>query len=208
MRKLAVFMIFIGVLFTGCQSKVVPKGPWVQKIDSWELSRMVINYSTQMKTEKHLDLEDSYAAYEDDIKKIVLRYSSQRLLTLYEARLLIVELVDGFLDRLNFNSFVSTDLDHFPFTPNDLDVRINFESYYGKYCDEQYIGLIWLQDGCVYYYAFDRKDLRVDWDHDRLEPYFKSRELALIKREADIPFLEEKALKETESVDGYRSFTP
>lgn len=208
MRNLAFYMMFAGALLTGCQTKVEPKGPWVQKIDSWELSKLVINYSTQMKVENHLDLEDSYAAYEDNVKKIVLRYSSQRLLTLYEARLMIVELVDGFLERLNYNSFVSSDLDHFPFTPDDLDVRINFESYYGKYCDEQYIGIIWLQDGCVYYYAFDRKDLKVDWDHDRLEPYTKSRELALIKKEADAPFVEEKVAQEAQASGGFKEFTP
>ncbi len=201
MRKIAVFMIFLGVFLTGCRSKVEPEGPWIQKIDSWELSRIVIYFSAEMKSIHHLDLEDSYAAYEDNIKKICLRYSSQRLLTLYEARLLIVELVEEFLDRLNSNSVVGFELDTYPFSANDLDVRINFESYYGKYCDEQYMGLIWLQCGCVHFYAFDRKDLLVDYDHHRIEPYTKSRELALIKKEADMSFTEEVSILNNDSGD-------
>jgi hypothetical protein len=191
MQKLAFFIFILGIFLTGCRSKVVPEGPWIQKIDSWELSRMVIYFSAEMKSIHHLDLEDSYAAYDDNIKKIYLRYSSQRLLTLYEARALIVDLVEGFLEALNSNSVVGFELDTYPFTAHDLDVRINFESFYGKYCDEQYMGIIWLQHGCVSFFAFDRKDLLLDWDHDRIEPYAKSRELALIKKDADMTFTEE-----------------
>jgi hypothetical protein len=58
--------------------------------------------------------------------------------------------------------------------------------------DEQYVGLAWLQACCVDFYAFDRKDaslMSIDWSHQRFEPYTKSRELALIKREADIPYI-------------------
>lgn len=194
MRKLAILFFFLGICLTGCRSKVAPEGPWVQKIDSWELSRLVIGYSAEMKTIYHLDLEDSYAAYEENIKKIFLRYSSQRLLTLYEARLLIVELVEGFLEAANSNGVVGFEFENYPFTANDLDVRINFESYYGKYCDPQYIGLIWLHCGCVYFYAFDRKDITIDWDHDRLEPYAKSRELALIKKGIDPSFTQEVSI--------------
>jgi hypothetical protein len=194
MRKVAILWMFLAALLTGCQPQVVGRGPWVKKIDSEELSRIIINFSTKMKIDKHLELEDSYAAYDDYITKLVLRYSSQRLLTVYDARLLIVELVEELLYRLNNNSIISFELDHFPFTANDLDVRINFESFYGRYIDELYVGMVWLQAGCVHFYAFDRKDPSlngIDWDHDRFEPYFKSRELALIKKEADLPYIEQ-----------------
>lgn len=193
MRKFAILWMLLTAIVTGCQPTVVGDGPWVKKIDAEELSRIVINFSTKMKIDKHLELEDSWAAYNDNILKICLKYSSQRLLTLYDARLLMVEVVDEFLWRLNNNTIVSFELDHFPFTADDLDVQINFESYYGRYIDELYIGLAWLQAGCVHFYAFDRKDPSlngIDWDHYRFEPYTKSRELALIKKLSDIPYIE------------------
>lgn len=193
MRHLTVLLMFLAAIFSGCQTKSVGVGPWVKKIDSEELSRIVINFSTKMKIEKHLELEDSWAAYDDYVNKLCLQYSSQRLLTLYDARLLMVELVEELLYRLNNNMIISFELDHFPFTADDLDVKITFESYYGRYIDEQYIGLVWLQAGCVDFYAFDRKDKSlngIDWDHHRFEPYAKSRELALIKRDADLPYIE------------------
>lgn len=196
MRYLAISLMLIAACLASCQTKIAHTGPWIQKIDSEQMSRIVINFSTKMKIDKHLELEDSWVSYCDDgINKICLQYSSQRLLTLYDARLLMVEVVEEFLSRLNNNMIVSFELDHFPFTASDLDVRINFESYYGYYIDQLYIGLAWLQSGCVHFYAFDRKDpslLGIDWDHHRFEPYTKSRELALIKREADLPYIEER----------------
>lgn len=179
-------MVFL-TLLTGCQPREIPTGPWVKKIDSEELSRLVINFSAKMAKEQHLFLEDSYAAYNDSISKICLRYSSQRLLTLEEARLQIVEIVEEFLYRLNNNTVLGFELETFPFTANNLDVRINFESFFGIYVDPLYIGQTWLNCGCVDFYAFDRKDNNIDWDHHRFEPYFKSRELALLQKEAKIP---------------------
>ncbi|MCE2982095.1 MAG: hypothetical protein LW832_00885 [Parachlamydia sp.] len=183
------FLVFAALIcMTGCTTKIVPEGPWVKKIDSEELSKIIISFSAKMKIDKHLELEDSWAAYDDYITRLCLEYSSQRLLTVYDARLLMVELVEELLYRLNNHSIVSFELSHFPFTANDLDVKINFESFYGLYLDQLYVGLAWLQAGCVHFYAFDRKNNRIDWNHDRFEPYTKSRELALIKREVDLPF--------------------
>lgn len=190
-RLVLALMLFVALLISGCRPGVKGSGPWVKKIDSEELSKIVINFSVKMKREKHLELEDSWAAYDDYLTKICLQYSSQRLLTVYDARLLIVEVVEDFLYRLNNNDIVSYELDHFPFTARDLDVKINFESYYGRYVDELYVGLAWLKGGCVHFYAFDRKDDGIDWSHERFEPYSKSRELALLKRQADLPYVDQ-----------------
>lgn len=193
MRHIAILWMFLAAILTSCQTKIVPKGPWVKKIDSEAISTIIINFATKMKIDKHLELEDSWAAYEDYITRLCLQFSSQRTLTVYDARLLMVELVEDLLYRLNNNEIVSFELDHYPFTANDLDVKINFESFYGRYIDELYVGLVWLQAGCVHFYAFDRKDTELngtDWDHHRFEPYTKSRELALIKKQADLPYIE------------------
>lgn len=193
MRYLAIFWMLVAAILTSCQPKVVGTGPWVQKIDSEELSRIMINFGLKMKIDKHLELEDSWASYEDYINRICLQFTSQRLLTLYDARQLLVELVEDLLNRLNSNSITGFQLAQYPFTARDLDVKISFESFYGRYVDELYIGLVWLQAGCAHYYAFDRKDPSlngIDWDHYRFEPYSKSRELALIKKEVDLPYID------------------
>ena len=194
MRTIAVIGIVLAVLLSGCQRKAVGEGPWLKKVDSEELSSVIIDFATKMKIDKHLELEDSWAGYDDYVSKICLQFSSQRLLTVYDARLLMVEVVDELLYRLNNNSIVSFELGRFPFTARELDVKITFESFYGRYVDEQYVGLAWLQGGCVHFYAFDRKNASlngIDWDHHRFEPYSKSRELAILKKQADLPYIEE-----------------
>lgn len=198
LRRLFLALLMIGC-FAGCKAKIVTSGELVKKIDAEEVSRIVINFSTKMKVEKHLELEDSWTAYKNNIETIYLRYSSQRLLTVYDARLILVELVEEFLHRINSNSIVGFEVERPPLSANDLDVKIAFQSYYGRYIDELYVGCVWLQNGMVYFYAFDRKDLSmngIDWDHHRFEPYFKSRELALLKREADVPFTDVRLLNE------------
>ncbi len=195
MRPFSILVMFIAAILTSCQPTVIESGPFVKKIDSEELSHIIINFSVKMKIDKHLELEDSWAGYNDYILKLCLRYSSQRLLTLYDARLLIVEAVEELLYRLNNNTIIGFELAHFPFTAEDLDLKINFESFYGRYIDELYIGLAWLQAGCVHFYAFDRKDASlngIDWDHHHFEPYSKSKELALIKKMADLPYIEHR----------------
>lgn len=193
MRHLAILFMCCAALFTSCQTKVVGEGPWIKKIDSEELSRIVINFSTKMKIDKHLELEDSWASYDDYVTRLCLQYTSQRTLTVYDARLLMVEVVEELLYRINNNTIVGFEIDPFPFTADNLDIKISFETFYGRYIDEQYVGLAWLQAGCVHFYAFDRKDPSlngIDWDHDRFEPYAKSRELALLKRQADLPYID------------------
>lgn len=185
----------LALIATGCQwlqfsqhERVVPKEERAE-VDSEELSRLVINFALKMKVEKHLELEDSWSESHDSLDRMTLRFSSQRLLTVYDARLLLVEVVEEFLSRLNQNSILRHQLWKTPFEAGDLDVKINFESYYGRYIDEKYVGCVWLNQGMVYFYAFDAKDHSyngIDWRHFRIEPYAKSRELALLKREADL----------------------
>jgi hypothetical protein len=185
----SLIMLFIAIL-TSCQTGTVGEGPWVKKVDSEEASRLVIFFSNEMKERFGLELEDSRMTYDDDIRRFYLEYSSQKLMTVYDARLMLVELVEEFLRRVNNHSVLSFELECFPLTARDVEVKINFESFYGLYADPLYVGQVWLNCGCVRFYAFDRKNNDIDWDHHRFEPYFKSRELALIKKEADTPALD------------------
>lgn len=210
-NRLFIWMIIFGAMITGCTPTVYHTGPMVKRIDSEALSKLVIDYSVKLKSDHRLYLEDSWVAYDDYIKRMCLQFSSMRLVTVEEARRLIVELVEGLLERVNKHILLSYELDKYPLTARELDVKINFESFHGMFSDEQYVGLIWLQCGCVHFYAFDRKDPNIDWDHHRFEPYSKSRELALIKKEADIEYSEgygDFAAKEDASLYRWEGYTP
>ena len=97
-------------------------------------------------------------------------------------------MVEEFLSRVNNHTVLGFEVENYPFSVYDLDIKINFESFYGEYVHPLYIGLVWLTAGCVHFYAFDIKDQTgIDWDHDRFEPYFKSREFAFIEKEVEAP---------------------
>lgn len=208
MHKLMFLIMILAVTCGSCTKVEKPVGPSWQAIDSAEMSSLIINFSTLFEDEYRLRLDDSRIVYNESILKIYLEYSSQNLLEMCEARLLMVEMVDEFLKRLNNHTVLGFELDHFPFTAEDLEVKINFESFFGVYVDPLYIGLAWLKKGCVHYYAFDIKDYYADWSHQRFEPYFKSRELALIKREADIPFEDRENPPKRPNSYIYERYTP
>ena len=184
LKKFLIIPLLIALL-ASCKTKVVHKGEWTQKINTEEISTNIIELSAKLGKDCFLFLEDSYISYNDEIKKVCLRYSSQKLLTFCEARKLIVDITEELLWRLNSADFLTYQFEQLPLTSANLDIRINFESFYGKYCDQQYVGLIWLQNNCVHFFAFDRKDIKLDWDHHRLQPYLKCKELVRIKEEVD-----------------------
>lgn len=202
--KRNLIVVLILVFLAGCGPKTPIRDEWMEWEHAWaewegvdapEVSRLVAIFSAKMKHQERLDLENSFVIIEEGtIRKMYLEYSTQRLLTLGETRLLLVHIVDGFLDLLNRHTELSFQLDHFPFMPTDIDVTLNCESYYGLYVDPLYMGRVYLRNGCVYYYAFDIKNLNADWWHQKTEPYFKSREFALFKQMAEMPYTEDLLL--------------
>jgi hypothetical protein len=174
-------------VFSGCSYKKnnTTNVGWEQKINSEEASRLVTTYSAMQWRENKLFLEDSKVIYDDSIQHIILEYTTMNIMTFCEVRLMTVEFVDGFLDWLNNHPVLSTQLGHYPFTADNLSLSILFKNFYAEYVDPLYVGLVIMEDGVVTYYASDIKDQWADWSHQRIEPYFKSRELAYIKEEAD-----------------------
>lgn len=215
-RNLVILLILVSL--AGCGPKTPIRDDWMEWERSWstwegvdapEISRLVAIFSAKMKHEERLDLENSFAIIEDGfIQKMYLEYSTQRLLTLSETRLLMVTIVDGFLDLLNRHTELSFQLSHFPFTSADLDVTLNFESYFGLYVDPLYMGRVYLRNGCVYYYAFDIKNINADWWHQKTEPYLKSREFALFKQMAEMPYTEQILNPPLKAGERYYDITP
>lgn len=201
-------LLTIFCLLTGCCCKKMECKGWKKLIENEEVSRIVAYFSAKMMKEERLDLDDSKVIYSDDhveydydlwsgasytfssnphIDRITLEYSTQRIVTMCEARLLLVTVVEEFLHRLNENGLVKYQLAK-PFTEDNLDITINFETFYGRYVDPLYIGIVCLRNGMVKYFAFDIKNNEIDWSHQRVEPYFKSKELAYLKQEADAAY--------------------
>lgn len=131
----------------------------------------IFNFATPLKYEERLRLEHSFVC---DNGIINLQFSSQVTLELCEARQLLVRMVEGFLKQLNYGynrrNWLYTD----QLTANNLKIQIDFQSFYGVYVDESYIGSLTLEDGVSFFYAFDLKDRSLCGWHSKIEPYSTS----------------------------------
>jgi len=149
-----------------------------------DMSQLIWGYATELKYEKHLRLEQSYVISGENHSTIHIEFSTQDILELCEARQLLVDVVEGLLDRVN-NSAVAFSLEPDPFTADHLEIYIDFESYYGLWTDPFYIGWVALEGGMSYFYAFTLKYKDLDFWHSRYEPYFQSKSFALFQRAAE-----------------------
>jgi len=178
-------LLTLAVLFILTSCHYNPPGPWIKKVDTEEVSRIVITYSTELKYERHLYLEDAKVMYNDGIEKIKLCYITQDILEMCEARELLVDVVEGMLDRINSDPGIASQLTYMPLSSDQMEVSIVCETFWGQYGDSKYINWILLQDGMAHYYDQDIENRYLDIFYVRHEPYFKSLEFATIERAAD-----------------------
>lgn len=157
-------------------------------LDTAELSRAIIIYSEKLAQDHHLRLEDSVVYYDRRINRIRLDYTSMDNLDLWQARALLVDLVEGFLGTINGNTEIVNSLAAIPLTPNQLEVYIRFISYYNIYVDLQTVGLITLRGGIANYFASDALDCDTECWHRRSEYYFQSKNFTEAKIEGEAIF--------------------
>lgn len=183
-------LLYIAILFfSSCSySRLPPPSP--QKfVDSSEVTWVVEKIAVKWSHEcgRRLRLEHSQICYFNESPTLRLELSSQEILEVKEARYLLVDFVEDLLRELNTNPIIVDGLTY-PLQPEQLRIDINFESFFGVYIDPFYIGYVQLKEGYARYYAFDQKDReRYSW-HSRVEPYTKSRELAMMERAAEAQF--------------------
>jgi hypothetical protein len=182
--------LVVVIFLAGCccpgYYKVIVDPRWVRKIDAEELTRTTVRYTTKLNREYGLTLEDSRAYYTECTEKIRLVFSSQKCPEIPEARELLVDVVEGYLNAVNNNPSIRADLCTPPFTFNDLEIYINFESYFSEYVDPFYVGCIELDEGLAVYYMATQKEWYYDRWNSRFEPYTKSVEIARAQREANM----------------------
>jgi hypothetical protein len=138
------------------------------------LEYVVVSYSDELERYKRLFLNDSRAFYDHYVEYVWMKFRTQDIMDVLEARDLLVYVVEGFLARVNEDPEVSGDLYDFPFTADNLIVEIEFDSFYNRYINTRSIGRLELCQGNVSYYARDALRPDTIWFHQRKEPYDKA----------------------------------
>lgn len=175
------------LLLTGCYG-FLPPAPEPREmifVNNPEFSAILWDYATELKYDKHLHLEHSYVCADENHVKVRLEFISQDILELCEARILLVDLVEGLLERINDDPVYAFFPAPYPLTPDQLEIYIEFESFHGKFVDPFYIGWMILEKGMTYFYAFNIKDQDNDTWNYRYETYEQSRTFANDQRQAE-----------------------
>lgn len=170
----------------GCGHK-----PWMyedrhmQERDSEDISELIWDWAVNVQHEKKLFLDDAQIITGPDQTKLRFQFHSQSILEMCEARHLLVDIAEALLDRVNIG-FIGERLRPQPFTADQLEIYIDFQSYYVRFVDPFYIGWVVLENGWAFYYAATVKDEDhlCQWEVRR-EPYFKSRSFSYLQRESE-----------------------
>ncbi len=160
----------------------------LKDVDTHAYSSVIIPYALELERTRRMKFEDSKIYQVDDgmgVRWVRLFLSTQNIMDLCEARALLVDIVEGLLERLNANSAVTSSFAHTPITASDLEIYISFASFFVEYDNPTYIAWVSLIDGEVMIIDGVIKDFRKDFWNHRVEPYHKSKDFVMISRKAE-----------------------
>lgn len=133
------------------------------------LARLEIGNVVQMGETYDIRLDQSSTVYNPNIGTLCLRYTSEEIFDMCQAREMLVDLVDSLLMQINEN--IPIQISNGPLTPDRLDLVITYDTFFGEYCDEQYVNQVRLQGGEVTFFAFTAFDCQYDYFEKHCEPY-------------------------------------
>lgn len=172
----------------------------VQKVDVNSFSEVIIPYAVELGHTHRLRFEDSKVYYDDFTQRFRVIWSTQQIVEICEARDLLVNVVEGLLERLNASSQVIASFDHYPITADDLEIYFFYESYYVEYVDPTYMAFVSLHDGMVRYINGLIKDPRIDFWDTRIETYDEAYRFATLAKASEKAFHDTRSHKKRSSV--------
>ncbi len=185
--------------FDYCVPRCVPAS--VQE----QMTRHATATATKFHFEERLFFEDSkYYCNPGQIYAARFDFSSMALLELKEARELLVDVVEDYLARVNSDPLIQPYLINGALSGDDMQVYVNFKSFWGLYLDFKYVGWITLERGCSNFYAFNMRSTKTEFVNWRSEAYINSEEIVRISREEEAAYLESIAEEDFLSEERYR----
>ncbi len=191
-----------GTWFTLSQGFTPQELGLLKDVDAHAYSAVIIPYAMEWERKGRMRFEDSKIYQVDDgqgVRWIRVIFSTQNIFDLCQSRGLIVDIVEGLLEKLNESPEVLASFAHQPITASDLEIYISFESFYIEYENPTYIAWISLIDGDVRYFDGVIKDFHKDYWNSRMEPYYKAKDFVMISRKAAIELDKKYPRKKRES---------
>lgn len=145
MIKKALFLISL-LFLSGCH-----------RSDSELAHAQFSRYAKKAYQDKGLILEGCGGSMMKDIKDLVLSFASPDHLTLIQTRQLVVQILDEFLHQINNDEDIRPRLHTYPFTPNNISLKIGFRNEKNERPPREYIAYVSISNGLIHYSHWDRE---------------------------------------------------
>lgn len=156
---------------------------------SEDLTLLTIDFSRELLNKHRLVLYDTAITYEDrGIKKLRLDYISQASVELKEGRDVIVDVAEGFLDRINSHPSLNGAFIDGPANVENLDIHITYQSFFNKYVDNEYLAYIILERGMSFFYSSELNMDYTDYWTKKIEPYFRTLQISNFQRDVELSY--------------------
>lgn len=125
------------------------------------LNDYIASFNNEMSKQETFTFTGCYESGQPGIEEISLYYSSISPQELDLAREQFLNFVDQFLEGLNENLRLKTQLKPYPFSAKGLDIVIFFRNKKGKYATSPNIGQISMKGGVITYYKFTQGEFKM-----------------------------------------------
>jgi len=142
------------------------------------MHQIIAQHEKVQKRKYNLDLIGSGGGIPDYITNFNLHYFSTAQVNVSEARRMFVNNVEDLLRLINSNEQLRPYMSNYPFTINNLELRLTFVNKFNKMQEPPYVANVSLINERVFYYFFDQNTNRFI-DKDYIEPYSEARKLVL-----------------------------
>lgn len=160
----------------------------IRNVDYHGLVNVVFGWGTEIKYKEGTIMCSSCAVMDKKIKTIRMEFVSQDIFELQEARNFLVYVVEGLLERVNEYATLSGSLDTRPFSPQNLEIIVTYESFHNYFVDPTYNGRTALINGEVVFNDSNVYNSDVDEFGCKHEPYFLTKQLVDIEKRYKTPY--------------------
>jgi hypothetical protein len=142
---------FVGCIFFLCAAFAYREPGYCKMVD--QITKKFLKECAQP---RRLMLSCYGGAMMNDIQNITLRFLSFDALNVDEARMLYVEIMEEYLQRINCHERIRPHLHNFPFEENNIKLSIGFENSKRKITRDGHVAMIFIsKNHTIYYDAYD-----------------------------------------------------
>lgn len=133
-------------------------------------------FCRELEKTQHLALIGSGGGMIENVESISLTFTSRQKVNVDQGRAMLVEIVEPLLKRVNSCPELRPYLDHFPFTADDLDISVLFQTPSGDFINEPFLASLSVYKGKASYAKYNpiTGELTTIYLEPYVRPYYKT----------------------------------